>query len=179
MKNKQYESIVDQIKNQVMDHIIDKVTETFNDDFAKQFSTVHLKSESETGKVTINKTVQIPVNIECTKEDNDVIIRLNTNSDVNKEILIGQLHGTTGESLNSDIPKKIKDESLSQEDIITKRLYKDYSLFKRELFQNLTELNPDINQLELFKKSQKLIDRFIYINEELKKNSKSKLNIVP
>jgi type I restriction-modification system DNA methylase subunit len=67
------------------------------------------------------------------------------------------------ESLNSDIPKKIKDESLSQEDIITKRLYKDYSLFKRELFQNLTELNPDINQLELFKKSQKLIDRFLFL----------------
>lgn len=67
------------------------------------------------------------------------------------------------ESLNSDIPKKIKDESLSQEDTITKRLYKDYSLFKRELFQNLTELNPDINQLELFKKSQKLIDRFLFL----------------
>lgn len=67
------------------------------------------------------------------------------------------------ESLNSDIPKKIKDESLSQEDIITKRLYKDYSLFKRELFQNLTGLNPDINQLELFKKSQKLIDRFLFL----------------
>ena len=40
---------------------------------------------------------------------------------------------------------------------------KDYSLFKRELFQNLTELNPDINQLELFKKSQKLIDRFLFL----------------
>lgn len=67
------------------------------------------------------------------------------------------------ESLNNDIPKKIKDESLSQEDTITKKLYKDYSLFKRELFQNLTELNPDINQLELFKKSQKLIDRFLFL----------------
>ena len=67
------------------------------------------------------------------------------------------------ESLNSDIPKKIKDESLSQEDTITKKLYKDYSLFKRELFQNLTELNPEINQLELFKKSQKLIDRFLFL----------------
>ena len=36
-------------------------------------------------------------------------------------------------------------------------------MFKRELFQNLTELNPDINQLELFKKSQKLIDRFLFL----------------
>ena len=53
------------------------------------------------------------------------------------------------ENISNDIAKKIKEESLSQEDVITKKLYKDYSLFKRELFQNLVQLNPNFDQLEL------------------------------
>ena len=67
------------------------------------------------------------------------------------------------ENIKNNIPKKIKDESLSQEDTITKKLYKDYSLFKRELFQNLVELNPEFDQLELFKKTQKLLDRLLFL----------------
>jgi type I restriction-modification system DNA methylase subunit len=67
------------------------------------------------------------------------------------------------ENLSKGLAKKIKDESVSQEDVITKKLYKDYSLFKRELHQNLVQLNPDFEPLELFKKSQKLIDRFLFI----------------
>lgn len=67
------------------------------------------------------------------------------------------------ENISKNIPKKIKEESVSQEDVITKKLYKDYSLFKRELFKNLVELNPQFDQLELFKKSQKLLDRFLFI----------------
>lgn len=67
------------------------------------------------------------------------------------------------ENISKDIPKKVKDESVSQEDVITKKLYIDYSLFKRELFKNLVELNPQFDQLELFKKSQKLLDRFLFI----------------
>jgi hypothetical protein len=63
------------------------------------------------------------------------------------------------ENIAADIPSKLKNESLSKEDEITKNLYKDYSVFKRELFQNLTQQNPDFNPLELFKKSQKLLDR--------------------
>lgn len=45
------------------------------------------------------------------------------------------------DNIKNNIPKKLKDESLNQEDIVTKKLYKDYSIFKRELFQNLTLLN--------------------------------------
>jgi type I restriction-modification system DNA methylase subunit len=67
------------------------------------------------------------------------------------------------ENLSQNIAKKIKDESLSEEDVITKKLYKDYSLFKRELHQNLVILNPDFDPLELFKKSQKLLDRFLFL----------------
>ena len=61
------------------------------------------------------------------------------------------------------IPKKIKDESLSEEDIITKKLYSDYSLFKRELHQNLVSQNPEFDALTLFRKSQKLLDRFLFL----------------
>ena len=51
--------------------------------------------------------------------------------------------------------KRIKDESISQEDVVTKSLYNDYSLFKRELHQNLVALNPNHDPLTLFRKSQK------------------------
>jgi type I restriction-modification system DNA methylase subunit len=67
------------------------------------------------------------------------------------------------ENIATDLPKKIKNASISEEDIITKNLYKDYSLFKRELYQNLVTLNPDTNELLLFKKSQKLLDRFLFL----------------
>ena len=67
------------------------------------------------------------------------------------------------DNIKNNIPKKLKDESLNQEDIVTKKLYKDYSIFKRELFQNLTLLNPGYDPLELFQKSQKLLDRFLFL----------------
>lgn len=67
------------------------------------------------------------------------------------------------ENIKNDVPKKLKDESLNQEDIITKKLYKDYSVFKRELFQNLTQLNPGYDPLILFQKSQKLLDRLLFL----------------
>ena len=67
------------------------------------------------------------------------------------------------ESIEKGIPKKVKEESLSQEDVITKKLYQDYSLFKRELHQNLVPLNPQYDSLTLFKKSQKLLDRFLFL----------------
>jgi type I restriction-modification system DNA methylase subunit len=67
------------------------------------------------------------------------------------------------ESIKNGLPKKIKEESLSQEDVITKKLYQDYSLFKRELHQNLVSLNPQYDSLTLFKKSQKLLDRFLFL----------------
>jgi len=67
------------------------------------------------------------------------------------------------ENIQKDVPLKIKKDSLSREDDITKKLYKDYSVFKRALFTNLTELNPQQDALLLFKKSQKLLDRFLFL----------------
>ncbi|WP_085765921.1 Eco57I restriction-modification methylase domain-containing protein [Nonlabens spongiae] len=115
----------------------------------------------------------------------------------------------------NDVPLKIKEQSLAEEEAITKKFYKDYSLFKRELYRDLIKRNsktvkakladlnesrspgasaprslsevemlsdhgvevgdPDSNRdedlkrleknvkLTLFKKSQKLIDRFLFI----------------
>ena len=62
-----------------------------------------------------------------------------------------------------DLPQRIKKDSALQEENVTKKLYKDYSEFKKALFNDLTANNPDIPKLTLFKKSQKLIDRFLFI----------------
>ncbi len=66
-------------------------------------------------------------------------------------------------NIENNLPKKIKSESLSQEELITKVFYKDYSSFKRELFNNLIELNREFDKLTLFKKSQKLLDRLLFL----------------
>lgn len=88
-------------------------------------------------------------------------------------------------------PRKIKEASVVEEEIITKQFYKDYSVFKRELYRDLVKRNAkrlknsrppgyesDAQEAEaqlemanleknvkqsLFKKSQKLIDRFLFI----------------
>jgi len=67
------------------------------------------------------------------------------------------------ENLVKGVPLRLKQESYNAEDIITNRLYTDYSAFKRKLFRNLQELNPDIVKIVLFKKSQKLLDRFLFL----------------
>jgi type I restriction-modification system DNA methylase subunit len=67
------------------------------------------------------------------------------------------------ESMQTDLPKKIKNESVSNEDKITKELYKDYSAFRKELFTDIEKLNPQYDRLLLFKKTQKLLDRFLFI----------------
>ena len=89
------------------------------------------------------------------------------------------------ENILSNLPFKIKEESVTEEEKITKSFYADYSLFKRELYRDLVKQNgkelklirhselgseeKELQQFEknvkltLFKKSQKLIDRFLFI----------------
>lgn len=67
------------------------------------------------------------------------------------------------DNIANDVPKKLKEQSLSKEKDITKALYTDYSMFKRELHQDLVLQNPGFDALELFKKSQKLLDRFLFL----------------
>lgn len=71
-------------------------------------------------------------------------------------------------TLSQDLPIKAKTESVSNEDRITQQLYRDYSAFKRELFadilkNNTTEETPKEQILLLFKKTQKLLDRLLFI----------------
>ena len=67
------------------------------------------------------------------------------------------------DQIKNDIPLKLKNETLSEEKQITNDFYKDYSSFKRSLFEDLIEKNPDLDKLLLFKKTQKLLDRILFI----------------
>ena len=67
------------------------------------------------------------------------------------------------ESISNNLPTNLLNQSVSKENAITKQLYNDYSAFKRGLYNNLVELNPQHDRLLLFKKTQKLLDRFLFI----------------
>lgn len=71
-------------------------------------------------------------------------------------------------NISTDLPLKAKLESVSNEDQITQQLYKDYSAFKREIFadilaNNTTDETPKEQKLLFFKKTQKLLDRLLFI----------------
>src|SRR6056297_2533783 len=61
------------------------------------------------------------------------------------------------------LPKKVKDASLTEEENITRKLYRDYSAFKNDIFESIKEHNPEYDKLLLFKKTQKLLNRFLFI----------------
>ncbi|MDO6739010.1 Eco57I restriction-modification methylase domain-containing protein [Wenyingzhuangia sp. 2_MG-2023] len=92
------------------------------------------------------------------------------------------------DNLLNNLPLQIKEASIVVEEQITNQFYKDYSLFKRELYRDLVKRNAkqlksnstviDKNDIEakteqlkleknvkltLFQKSQKLIDRYLFI----------------
>lgn len=85
------------------------------------------------------------------------------------------------EHILAGLAEKIKNDSVLAEEDITKTFYADYSVFKRELYRDLVKQNMknDVFRAELdredadrgkkniklmlFKKSQKLIDRFLFI----------------
>ncbi len=77
------------------------------------------------------------------------------------------------ENLLQGIPLQIKEASILKEENVTKKIYDDYSRFKHDLYNDLVANNlnqgifsdkdeKDIKLL-LFKKSQKLLDRFLFI----------------
>jgi len=67
------------------------------------------------------------------------------------------------DNILQDIPLKIKEASVLQEENITKKLYSDYSKFRQEIFNNIVKNNHGNDKLVLFKKTQKLLDRFLFI----------------
>ncbi len=66
-------------------------------------------------------------------------------------------------SIFSGLPLKLKEETKFHEQEVSDKLYKDYSVFKSKLFENLIKNNPENDKLTLFNKSQKLLDRFLFI----------------
>ena len=67
------------------------------------------------------------------------------------------------DNLLGGLPRKVKVESLQEEEQVTKRLYKDYSAFKNALWQDLCTNHPEHHKLLLYKKTQKLLDRFLFV----------------
>jgi TaqI-like C-terminal specificity domain/N-6 DNA Methylase len=67
------------------------------------------------------------------------------------------------DSILSDLPLRVKKLSLEKEESITNKLYADYSLFKKVLYDDLAKHNKEIDRFLLFKKTQKLLDRFLFI----------------
>lgn len=65
--------------------------------------------------------------------------------------------------LLADLPADLKRDSLIEEENISKRFYQEYSTFRKELFQNLMLCNSEVEKLLLFKKTQKLLDRFLFL----------------
>ena len=67
------------------------------------------------------------------------------------------------DNIFNGIPEKLKTDSVFEEEKITKKLYKDYSDFRNQVFNNLVENNSEHNELLLFNKTQKLLDRFLFM----------------
>ena len=67
------------------------------------------------------------------------------------------------ESILADLPLKLKTETRFHEENISNKLYKDYSDFKHKVYNNLVKNNPQYDKLTLFKKSQKFLDRLLFV----------------
>ncbi|MDN5130440.1 Eco57I restriction-modification methylase domain-containing protein [Aliarcobacter butzleri] len=67
------------------------------------------------------------------------------------------------ESIKTDIPLKLKERTSNFEQNISKELYKDFSVFRNGLFENIVNKNPDIEKSTLLRLTQKLCDRIIFI----------------
>lgn len=67
------------------------------------------------------------------------------------------------ESIKDGIPLKLKVNSTNFEAQISKELYKDFSVFRNHLFENLIKNNPSIEKSDLLRYTQKICDRIIFI----------------
>jgi len=67
------------------------------------------------------------------------------------------------ESIRDDIPLKLKDKTSNFEQEISKELYKDFSIFRTNIFKNLILNNSEIDKGLLLRLTQKLCDRIIFI----------------
>lgn len=63
---------------------------------------------------------------------------------------------------NSLLDRLVKDTSKNEEDISNK-FYKDFKALRKTLFTHLCENNPDIDKKCLLEKTQKLLDRLVFV----------------
>jgi len=67
------------------------------------------------------------------------------------------------DNIFSDLPIKLKTETKFHEKNISDKLYKDYSNYKQNIYSNLVKNNLQFDKLTLFKKSQKFLDRLLFV----------------
>ena len=67
------------------------------------------------------------------------------------------------ESISQDLPQDLKAKSNSFEQEISKQLYKDFSAFRMQLFENIIKNNTDQDKANFLRLTQKLCDRIIFI----------------
>lgn len=67
------------------------------------------------------------------------------------------------ESIADNLPIKIKEESDKADKEVSNQLYRDYALFRRELFDNIRTNNSHIDSVNLLRLTQKLVDRIVFI----------------
>jgi hypothetical protein len=69
--------------------------------------------------------------------------------------LKNSIYSLSFESIKNDIPLKLKEKSSNFEQQISKELYKDFSIFRTHLFENIVKNNPTIDKSTLLKTHSK------------------------
>lgn len=67
------------------------------------------------------------------------------------------------ESIKENIPLKIKEKTANFEAEVSKELYKDFSIFRNHLFENIIKNNSELDKSISLRLTQKLCDRIIFI----------------
>jgi len=67
------------------------------------------------------------------------------------------------QSIKEDIPLILKNKTANFEQTISKELYKDFSIFRNHLFENLVKNNTTVDKSLLLRYTQKICDRIIFI----------------
>lgn len=66
-------------------------------------------------------------------------------------------------NLLAELPIKLKQQSIEREEELTLSFYNDYENFKDVLFLDISDKNRQIDKFTLFQKTQKLLDRIVFI----------------
>ena len=67
------------------------------------------------------------------------------------------------ESIFDDVPLTLKRQSKLQEEKISNELYKKYAGLRTNLFENISQNNPQIDKYILLEKTQTILDRMVFI----------------